>query len=52
MDSEDVERQQQPWAVRFGLTMYALNPGVQIGFRWLTRAVALWRTSEVLSWVV
>jgi hypothetical protein len=54
MDSKDVDRQRQPWAVRFSLTMLALNPGVQIAFRWLTRAVvlvALWRTPEALSWV-
>lgn len=51
----DADLQRQPWAVRFSLTMHALNPGVQIGFRWLTRVVvlvALWRTPEALSWLV
>ena len=54
MDGDDVDRQRQPWAVRFSLTMHALNPGVQIGFRWLTRIavlVAVWRTPEVMSWL-
>jgi hypothetical protein len=43
------------WAVRFSLAMYALNPGVQIGFRWLTRVavlVAVWRTPDVVAWLV
>ena len=54
-DNGDVARHRQPWAVRFSLTMHALNPGVQIGFRWLTRIavlVALWRTPEAVSWLV
>lgn len=55
MDAEDSERQRQLRAVRFSLTMHAPNPGVQIGFRWLTRAVvlvALWRTPDVVSWLI
>lgn len=50
----DVDRQRQPWAVRFSLIMYALNPGVQVVFQWLTRLavlVAVWRIPEALSWL-
>ena len=55
MDENEVGRQGQPWAFRFSLTMYALNPGVQVGFQWLTRLavlVAVWRTPEALSWMI
>lgn len=55
MGGHDVDRRQQPLAVRFSETMGALNPGVLIGFRWLTRIavlVALWRTPEAVSWLV
>jgi hypothetical protein len=34
--------------------MHALNPGVLIGFRWVTRVVvlvAVWRAPEALSWL-
>ncbi len=54
MGDNDVDRQQLPWAVKFSVTMHALNPGVQIGFRWLTRIavlVAVWRTPEMVSWL-
>jgi hypothetical protein len=54
MDGDEVDRQRQPWAVRFSLTMNALNTGMQIGFQWLTRLmvlVAVWRTPEALSWL-
>jgi hypothetical protein len=53
-DRGDIDRQRQPWAVRFSLTMHMLNPGVQIGFRWLTRLavlVALFRAPELVSWL-
>ena len=53
-DIGEVERLRQPWAVRFSLTMHTLNPGVQIGFQWLTRlavVVVVWRSPEVLSWL-
>jgi hypothetical protein len=53
MDGGGIDRQWQSWADRFSLTMLALNPGVQIGFRWLTRVavlLALWRTPELVSW--
>jgi hypothetical protein len=54
MDGNEADRQRQPWAVRFSLTMHALNPGVLIVFRWLTRVVvlvALWRSPDALSWL-
>lgn len=54
MGRDEVDRRRQSWAVRFSLTMHILNPGVQIGFRWLTRIavlVAVWRSSEVVSWL-
>jgi len=54
MDGKDMSRWRPTWAVRFSLTMHTLNPGVQIGLRWLTRVVvlvAVWRVSEALSWL-
>jgi hypothetical protein len=54
MDGGGIDRQRQSWAERFSLTMHALNPGVQVGFQWLTRLVvlvALWRTPELVSWL-
>jgi hypothetical protein len=58
MDGEDIDRQRPSWAVRFSLTMHALNPGVQILVRWLrwivvliAMVVAIWRAPEALSWL-
>lgn len=54
MDGDEVDRRRLPWAARFSLTMHALNPGVQIVFRWLTRLavlVAVCRTPELVSWL-
>jgi len=54
MDGEDIDRPRSPWAVRFSLTMAALDPGVRVLFRWLRWAVvlvALWRAPEALSWL-
>jgi hypothetical protein len=54
MDAERFDRQRQPLATRFSLTMHALNPGVQIGFHWLTRTTVLitvWRVPELVSWL-
>lgn len=54
MGGEEIDRRRLSWAVRFSLTMHALNPGVLIMFRWLTRVavlVAMWRVLEALSWL-
>jgi len=58
MDGNDIDRQRLPWAVRFSLTMHALNPGVQILLRWLRwivvligMVVAVWSAPGALSWL-
>jgi hypothetical protein len=54
MDGEEIDRQSLPRAVRFSLTMAALDPGARVLFRWLRWAVVLvaaWRVPEVLSWL-
>ena len=51
MGGKDVDRP-RPWAVRFSLTMHALNPGVIILFRWarwVVVLVAAWRAPEAVS---
>jgi hypothetical protein len=55
MDGEDSDRPRPCWAVRFSLTLAALNPGVLIllrWVRWVVVLVALWRTpGAVSSWL-
>lgn len=54
MDGEEIDRQRLSWAVRFSLTMAALDPGARILFRWLRWAVVLvvlWRVPGALSWL-
>lgn len=54
MDGEDNDRRRPAWAVRFSVTMLALNPGVRILLRWLTALMVLvtvWRLPEALSWL-
>jgi hypothetical protein len=54
VDGDDAQPQRPPWAVRFSLTMHALNPGVLILFRWLrwiVVLVTLWRVPEALAWL-
>lgn len=58
MDREEIDRHRLPWAVRFSLTMHALNPGVLILLVWLrwivvliAMVVAVWRAPEALSWL-
>jgi hypothetical protein len=54
MNGEEASRPKPPRAVRFSLTMAALDPGVRMLFRWLRWTVALvvlWRVPEALSWL-
>ena len=55
MDGGEIERARPSWAVRFSLTMLALNPGISILLSWLARIVvfiAVLRAPEVVaSWL-
>jgi len=54
INSQEVSRPKPPRAVRFSLTMVALDPGARILIRWLRWVVVLvaaWRVPEVLSWL-
>jgi hypothetical protein len=54
MDGEDIDRRRPAWAVKFSVTMLALNPGVRVLIRWLTGVMALvtvWRLPEALAWL-
>jgi len=50
MDTEGSDRHQQPWAIRFSLTMHALNPGMRIGFKWLNHLAVLAAVSRIPEW--
>jgi hypothetical protein len=53
-DTENVDGSRPSWAIRFSVTMAALDPGVRVLVRWLhwvVVLVAVWRAPEMMSWL-
>jgi hypothetical protein len=53
-DTDNADGSQPSWAIRFSMTMAALDPGVRVLVRWLRWAVvlvAVWRAPEMAAWL-